>query len=179
MRQQLTLNKCVGITKSGELIMVDYLFVHDENFHGATGTRFSPLTQSDIDDRNDIDNVTDAYGYLWEEAVKDGLTKLGQEEYMQQFIDSEVNYGDGLFFGHDTSSVHLIPDDIKATHYQGYESFECVGGGRMFPLREEMLIIFDQDLWDAVNAIEQFPQDLEAFREVIGGDLTLKAVSRE
>lgn len=174
MRQQLNLNKCVGITKSGELIMVDYLFnttMNGEPFHGATGTRFMPITQAYIDECNDIDVVIENYGYLWEEAVKDGLTTDSQEDYIQGIIDAEVTYGSSLFLGHDDSSVYHIPDDIKATHFQGYETFECIGGGRMFPLREEMLIVFDEDLMRAVEMIEDAPYDLEMFADVLNGSV--------
>ncbi len=166
MRQQLILNKCVGITKQGELILVNYLFndtLHDKPFHGATGSRLCPLSQDYIDDRNDLENVIDTYGYLWQEAVKDGLTTDSQEAYIQGIIDAEVNYGDSMFLGHDTLDVHYIPDDIKKEYFKDAVSFECIGGGRMFPITDnEMEVIFDHDLWEAVNNIEACPQDLSA-----------------
>lgn len=172
---RLSLNKCVGITKSGELVMVLNFFnktLYDKPFHGATGTIFNPLSQSEIDERNDLENVKDAYGYLWTEAVKDGSTTDSYDDYMQKLIDTEINYGEGLFLGHDTSDIYLIPDEIKKTHFDGYESFECISCGRMFPLKEEdMLIIFDQDLWDAINMIEAEPYDLEMFHDILRGDL--------
>lgn len=177
MRQQLNLHKCVGITKAGELIMVDYIFNDEMNgqpFHGATGSRFMPIDQAYIDERNDVDHVTEIYGYLWSEAVAEERTTDSLEDYMQALIDSEVRYGNGLFLGHDDSSVHHIPEDLKKMHYDGYETFECVGGGRMFPLKEEMLLILDQDLWDAVQAIEADPLDLEMIQDLVGGELIEK-----
>lgn len=177
MRTQLNINKCLGITKDGELVMVDYLFSDEMSgkpFHGATGSRFVGITQAEIDERNDLENVTDTYGYLWTEAVKDGTTTDSQETYMQDMIDS-VQFGDGDFLGHDTSGIYNIPDEVKKMHFDGCETFECVGGGRMFPIkREEMMLIFDEDLFDAVCAIEESEQPLEVFQELIGGELKVR-----
>jgi len=148
---------------------------HGSPFHGATGTRFVGVTQSEIDERNDIENVTDAYGYLWTEAVQQGTTTESQDRYIQGLIDSEILYGDKCFFGQDDSYISYIPDDIKKMHYDGCETFECVGGGRMFPIkREDMMIIFDEDLFEAVIAIEESEQPLEVFQEIIGGELKVR-----
>jgi hypothetical protein len=169
--KRLNLNKCVAITKTGELVMVNNLFsdtLNNEPFHGATGAIFTPISQDEIDERNDLDAVKKLYGYLWTEAIKDGNTTDSYDDYMQGLIDSEVNYGDGLFLGHDTSYIYDIPDVIKKTHFDDAESFECVSGGRMFPLKEEdMLLILDQDLWDAVKMIESEPYDLEMFNDIL------------
>jgi hypothetical protein len=175
MRQELRLNKLLGITKSGELIMVDYLFndtLHGEPFHGATGSSFVGVTQDEIDDRNDLENVKDTYGYLWQEAVKDGATTDSMEDFLQSWIDN----AEGYYIGHDTSGIHHIPDTIKKMHFDGCETFECVGGGRMFPLKEEMMIIFDQDLFDAVNAIENESLPLEMLRDLVGGELIERGI---
>lgn len=176
MRQEVRLNKCVGITKDGELIMVDYLFndtLHDSPFHGATGTRFAPLTQKQIDERNEIDNVKDNYGFLWKEAVANDLTEMSYDDYIQELIDCDQAKGDGLFLGHDTSSIYYIPDAIKAK-FQDCVAFECIGGGRMFPLREEMAEIFDQDLFESISMIEAEPYDLEMFSDVLGAELKVR-----
>ena len=181
MRIQLNLNRPLGITKDGELILVNYLFscgdgLNGEAFHGATGATLMPLSQDYIDERNEVKNVIETYGYLWEEAVKDGNTTDSQEEYMQAMIDAEVLCGSGLFFGHDDSYIYDVPDVVKKTHFDGYESFECVGGGRMFPVKQDMLIILDQDLWDAVNAIEAQDLPLDMIQSLVGGKLTVDGV---
>lgn len=177
MRTELKLKKCLGITNDGELVMVNYLFNHDgdESFHGATGSTFVGVTQREIDDRNDLETVKDSYGYIWQEAVKDGTTTDSQDDYIQGLIDSEVNYGGKYFFAQDDSYIYDIPDSIKKMHFDGCETFECIGGGRMFPIkRENMMLIFDEDLFQAVEAIEASPQVLEIFQEVIGGELIKK-----
>lgn len=177
MRQELRLYKCLGITKHGELIMVDYFFSDTMNgkpFHGATGTRFVPISQEEIEARNELEYVKDVYGYLWAEAVASGQTKESEDEYIQSLIDSELNYGEGMFLGHDTSYICHIPDSIKDKYFENCETFECVGGGRMFPLQEEMSVIFDQDLFDAVKMIEEEPYDLEMFADVPGAELKVK-----
>lgn len=178
MRTELKLKKCLGITNDGELVMVDYLFNDELNglpFHGATGSSFVGVTQGQIDERNDLETVKDSYGYLWQEAVKDGTTTESQDDYIQGLIDSEVTYGDKHFFGHDDSYIYDIPDSIKKMHFDGCETFECIGGGRMFPIkRENMMLIFDENLFEAVEAIEESEQPLEMFQEVIGGELVRK-----
>lgn len=173
-RTELKLKRCVGITNAGELIMVDCLFNDEMNgspFHGANGYSFVGITQSEIDERNDMTNVIDNYGYLWQEAVKDGSTTDSQEDFLQSWIDN----CDGYFIGQDTSYIYDIPDTIKKMHFDGCETFECISGGRMFPIkREDMMLIFDEDLFQAVEAIEELEQPLEVFQEVIGGELKEK-----
>jgi hypothetical protein len=163
-RQQLEINKCIGITVNDELIMVDYLFndtMHDKPFHGATGTMFSGITQDYIDERNNLDSLTEDYEYLWKEAVQAGSTELGLKDYMIEQKEINDCNSDGLFIGHDTSSIHLIPDEIKEKYFSECESFECIGGGRMFPIKADFKVIFRQDLLDLVNKIESEPIGLD------------------
>lgn len=177
MRKQININKPVGITKNGELVLVHYIFEHDANFRGATGAMLVGVTQDEIDERNDLETVKETWGYLWAEAVKDGLTTQSEDEYMQDMIDSAVRFGDGYYLGHDTSYIHEVSDEIKKMHYDGYETFECVSGGRIFPKkREDMMIIFDEDLFEAVNAVEN---DKDLPIEALEDLLQVKAVSNE
>ena len=142
-------------------------------FHGATGTRFVPVSQDEIDERNNFENVAENYGYLWQEAVESGCTIDSQEDYLQAMIDDTLMYNE--FFGQDNSYVHLIPDSIKKEYFSEYITFTCTGGGRMFPMkREDMKVIFNEDLFQAVTAIEELEQPLEVFQEILGGILINK-----
>jgi hypothetical protein len=119
----------IGITENNELYMLTSIFKHSDDLKGATGYVFAPITQDYIDERNDIENVIDTYGYIWTEAVKDGLTTESQEDYMQSFVD---NNSEGLYLGHDTSGIYDIPDEVKKEYFPDAENFECIGAGRIF-----------------------------------------------
>lgn len=160
-RLQIEINKVLGVAEDGEIIAADYAFIdtmHGEKFNGVTGSRFYALTQEQIDERNDLEHVKDCYGYLWEEAVKSGQTKLSEDEYMEEIIESNQMNSDSLFLGHDTSYVFqmdlerhpelkkLFPDAV---------AFECVGGGRMFPdALKDLEHIFEPELCAQIVEIE-------------------------
>lgn len=169
--KRIEINKCIGITVNDELIMVDSIFNHGDNFHGATGTTFVGITQDYIDQRRDPENMASDLDYVWQEAVKAGQTEKGLDDYMKELNESNDCNSDGLFVGHDTSSIHQIPDSIKKEYFPECESFECIGGGRQFPIKSEWKVIFDQKLLDLVNQaesedinLEQVAKQLEAAR---------------
>lgn len=45
--------------ESNEIIMLDYVFNHGDNFKGATGTRFEPVTKREYKEQMSKDNVID------------------------------------------------------------------------------------------------------------------------
>lgn len=152
-RKEEKLYKCIGINSDGALIMVDYLFETD-GMCGATGSEFYPVTQEMIDERNDPEYVKDCYEgeYLWKEAVKAGHTDLGLDDY----IDSLIQNSDGHFFGHDTSYISHIPEEIRAKHFPDAVTFECVGGGRMFPRAlEDLETVLEPELIERIREIEK------------------------
>lgn len=167
MRNQTNYNKPVGIDFEGNLIIVNYIFddeMHGKPFCGATGSTLAPLTQAYVDDRNNVDAMKDlGYDEIWREAVKAGSTEQGLDDFLADILRYNT---DGLFPGHDTGDTQYadlqqykdaiyanmniganfpsVPDDVI--------DFECIGCGRMFPV--ELAIVFDQELLDAINAIE-------------------------
>lgn len=123
----------LGILKDGSLVMLDYIFIdtlYDKPFCGATGTSFSPVSQEQIDERNNPENVKEEYKYLWQESVKSGTTEDSLDDFIERLINDPNT--DGEFFGHDNSYVHKIPEAIKEKYFPEAATFECTGGGRMF-----------------------------------------------
>lgn len=151
MKEQTNYYEIIGITTAGEIIMLDYIFKHSDGFKGATGSVFVPVSQEEIEERNDIENVIDSYGYLWQEAVESGLTTLSQEDYMQEIIDSS----DGYYLGHDTSYIYKIPESFKNEYYPDAETFECIGGGRCFSRNMEWEILLRPDLLKLIEEVEE------------------------
>jgi hypothetical protein len=147
----------IGITTDGEVIMLDSLFDHGDGFKGACGSSFYPVTQDDIDQRNDLETVKDTYGYMWQEAVKDGSTEESLDDYMERFIRSYIFNSDGLFVGHDTSYIHHIPDSFRTEHFPDAETFECIGGGRMFdsPDKRKWKVLLRPDLLALIEEQER------------------------
>jgi len=157
-KQEKTFNKIVGITDQGTVIMIRSVFnyiegLHNQPFYGVSYAEFAPITQDYIDERNDLESVCEEYGYLWEEAVKNGDTKESQEDYMQNIIDSNVWYSDSLFLGHDTSYIFDIPDSFKEEYFSDCESFECIGGGRMSS-HIKYATVLDQELINIADSFE-------------------------
>lgn len=61
------------IAKDGdEIIMLDYVFKHNNDFTGATGTRFELVSKEEYKERTDRKNIEDEYKWLWQEAVEHG-----------------------------------------------------------------------------------------------------------
>ena len=116
------------------------------------------MTQAYIDERNDLDNVKDIYGYLYEEAETDHENE-SLDEYMQSLIDQAQGYGQE-FLGHDDSDCHLVTDEV--TEYinenimDDFEvaAYECIGGGGCFHKKIKWKKVFDQKLLDLINKTE-------------------------
>lgn len=144
---------CVGI-KDGELYMLDSIFEYPDGFKGATGTRFTPVTQEEIDQYNNPDHLRDnEYDYFWKESVQAGKTKLGLDEWLQLVIDEAQDYG-LAYPGHDNSYVDkLTPDDYK--HFPNAVTFNCIGGGRCFDKNMEFDIVLRPDLIKLINKAEE------------------------
>ena len=129
--QRTEYNEVIGITHDNEIFILDSTFCHADDFHGACGTRLSPLSQEYVDKRNDPDNVKGEYTHLWKESVQNGST----EESLEDFVESLIRESDcngGLFIGHDDSSVRYLTEDFKKEYFPDAVGFECIGGGRMF-----------------------------------------------
>lgn len=167
-RQEIKLNKIVGITKYGEIVMLREVFnyvdgLHGKPFHGACTASFNAVDQNYIDERNDVDNVKDNYDYLWKEAVQSGNTELGLNEYIEELIELELSQGDGEFIGHDTSYIYDIPKSFKEEYFPDAVTFECVGGGRSSYKRSDFETIIDKEALNLMLNIESDKADLSIF----------------
>lgn len=141
----------VGITEDNEIIMLDSIFDHGDGFKGAVGSSFYALEQSEVDDRNDLENVIENYGYIWQEAVAAGNTTESQEKFIRGFINSS----EGYFLGHDDSYIHHIKDEFQEKYFPDAVTFECVGGGRMFPITRKWKVLLRPDLLEIINKAEE------------------------
>jgi len=145
---ELKINLPLGINGDGEVIMIDGFFKHQDDFKGVTGSSFTWCSPEHIEEANDLDNLKENYGYLWEEAVADDNTEGSLETYMKDMLDSYRINREGLFFFHDYSNLDLLQDDTEflkfaskkfhssSEKYDFYDpeigTFECTSGGRMF-----------------------------------------------
>lgn len=143
-----TIMKCVGISEDGELIMLD-----EFHWNGVSLDRFVGVTQEQIDERNDIENIKENYSYLWQEAVAEGTTEESLEEYLEGLLETELDYGGAYFWGHDDSYTSYITDKDKERYDEQsgdvYETvcFECIGGGTPSEL-PKLKEIWDAELWN-------------------------------
>lgn len=167
-RIELKLYLALGTSECGEVKMIDYFFQHEDSFSGVTGSSFYFVSPEEIEERNDLDNVIDNYGYLWQEAVQDGQTTDSQEDYMQSWIDSYRANGEGLFICHDNSYLNELERDEDFLKYaqanftdkkmidfwdEEVGTFECVGGGRCFSGDEDSLDSYINDKRAALHDI--------------------------
>ena len=149
-REFLKINKPVGI-KDGSIYFLEEIFKYKDGFKGAVGTVFDPVTQSEIDENNDLDNATEFHRELWQQAVEGGHT----EQSLSDYVEDCLNHQDGEYPGHDNSYSDLH-DEAKKHFDKDVETFHCSGGGRCF--NKELLSSFDkvidQSLIDLIKQYE-------------------------
>lgn len=118
-------HRLVGILESGEIV---YISEHDHR-----SIFFDYLTAEAVEDRNDIDMIKDSYGYLWKEAAENDQTELGLQEFLENLVETELNYSGKYFFGQDDSYTECITDEDRLLLEEFYETdietFECIGSG--------------------------------------------------
>lgn len=127
--------KPIAISKNDELIMM--------NSNGRLYT-FTPVTQDYIDDLNDLDNIKDTYGYMWDEMADYRKAEYDNEmEYYQGIIDSSSGY----YLGHDDSYIGSICDSLKSHFDYKVITWECVSsGGDLY--YKDFKKVFDQTIVD-------------------------------
>lgn len=151
--KRTNIDKCVGI-KDNTLYILNSVFKHSEDFKGATGSMLSPITQEYIDSMNSLDYAKDNYDYLWRESVASNITEKSLDEYIEDLIAETRCNTDSEYVGHDTSDIHLVPEDIKEKYFPEAATFKCIGGGRCFDHDMEFDIVLDQGLLDLINKYE-------------------------
>ena len=165
-REEKQINQIVGI-KDGELCILNYVFKHG-GFKGATGYSMGTITQSYIDDMNDVAMLCEEYDYLWREAVQAGRTEKGLEEFMQDWID-EAGYYNYLFPSDDNSYryetenlVEELPPEHKAelekvfgVMGEDFAAWSVSGCGRCFNVNDNWDVVFRPDLVELIKEYEQ------------------------
>lgn len=167
MKEEKQINQIVGI-KDGELFVLENVFKYSDGFKGATGYSMSTITQSYIDDMNDLDTLCDEHDYLWREAVQAGSTTLGLQEFMQEWVDS-CRYNEQLYpfddnsFRYQTENlVKELPTDQKqelekvfGVMGKDFEAWSVGGCGRCFNANDKWDVVFRPDLVELIKEYEQ------------------------
>ena len=165
-KEEIKINQIVGI-KGGELYVLEDVFKYSDEFKGATGYSMGTISQSYIDEMNDIDFLESKLDYLWREAVQAGNTTDSLREYMQNLID-ECQFYDQLFplddnsFRHQTEKlVEELPAEQKVELVkvfgvigEDYATWSVNGCGRCFKADDEWDVIFRPDLLELIKQYE-------------------------
>jgi len=149
-KNQKNFYEVVGI-EGGEIIMLDYVFHHSDNFRGATGSRFIPISKAEYEYRTSKNGLIDRLGECWIEAVKSGNTEMGKDDWCQYVYDTD---GDDSIF--DLSYCQHW-DKLRALGYseKEYPVFECTGGGRCFTKDMKFDKVINQELINLINTYEK------------------------
>lgn len=167
MKEEKQINQIVGI-KDGELYVLNYVFKHGDNFKGATGYSMGTITQSYIDDMNDISTLCEEYDYLWRDAVKEERTTDSLEDFMQSLVD-ECSFYDQLFPFDDNSyryETEKLVEELPAEQKEELEkvfgvmgedfaAWSVSGGGRCFNANDNWDVVFRPDLVELIKEYEQ------------------------
>ena len=162
MKEENYYNKIIGIKDD-----VDYTFGENgepKGFHGATGYSMRPLTQYEIDSGNDPYNCED----LWIEAVRNGDTYLGLEDWVEQVLMENMT-SDQLFPYDDTSyrqefnelidelpeEQKKIIEDVFGEKGVDFVEWTSSSGGRCFDKDDKWDYVFNQKLLDEIMRFEE------------------------
>lgn len=165
-REETKINQIVGV-KDGELYILEDVFKYSDGFKGATGYHMGVISQSYIDEMNDINFLCEEYDYLWREAVQGGHTTDSLQEYMQSWID-ETYYSDQLYPSDDNSFryqteklVEELPADQKqelekvfGVMGEDFAAWSVSGCGRCFNPNDEWDVVFRPDLLELIKQYE-------------------------
>lgn len=149
------INEIVGI-KDGEVFVLESVF-DDNGFKGATGYSMRPLTNEDVEQYKDPENLRE----LWKQAVSNDITDLGLEEWTEE-VNDEAELEGRLFATDDDSFreefenlVEQLPkskkDKVKSMTDLTWEVSGC---GRHFTKNMKFDVVFDKKLVDLINEYE-------------------------
>ena len=165
-REETKINQIVGI-KGGELYVLEDVFKYSDGFKGATGYSMNTISQSYIDEGNEVDFLCEEYDYLWREAVQAGSTTDSLQEFMQNWVD-ECSLYDQLYpfddnsYRYDTEKlVKALPEEQKAelekvfgVMGEDYVTWSVGSCGRCFKADDEWDVIFRPDLLELIKQYE-------------------------
>lgn len=167
MKKENYYKEIIGI-KDEEIYVLEYTFGEDgepKGFHGATGYSMRPLKQDEIDCGNDPYTNED----LWIEAVRNGDTYLGLEDWVEGVLMENMT-SDQLFPFDDTSyrdefnelidelpeEQKKIIEDVFGEKGVNFVEWTSSSGGRCFSKDDEWDYVFNQKL---LNEIMRFEND--------------------
>ena len=146
-KEQTDYYEIIGKTEDGDVVMLDYVFKHADGFKGATGTSFRAIPKTEYQERKSPEYLKDNFAYLWREEVASGKTEQG----LNDWLDAQ-NFSDDFSFdlSYCTKWDRIREVFPEYADENEYPIFECVGGGRMFPvklsvtLREDLVKVIAQ-----------------------------------
>lgn len=131
MKKETKYNKVVNIAEDGEISVLNYTFEHSKDFRGATGNRFYPITENEIQERiGDYEDNDMEFLKYWADNIGDITSQMidnidtSREALIEFFFDSSYSE---LW---DYMREELGKTDATKEDYPVI--FDCVGGGRMF-----------------------------------------------
>ena len=165
-REEIKINQIVGI-KDGEIWILENVFKYSDGFKGATGYHMGTISQSYIDEMNDINFLCEEYDYIWREAVQAGSTEKGLEEFMRDWVYESSCCGylfpsDDDSFRYQTEKlVEELPTDHKqklaevfGVMGEDFATWTCSGCGRCFNVNDEWDVVFRPDLLELIRQYE-------------------------
>ena len=129
-KEQISVWKVVNIDKeTNEIEVLDYLFRDGKDFHGATGTRFEPVSKKQYKEMTKKSYIAEMLEgcYSLDDLVKHHGTK-SYNVLAQRIIDNDEQ--DSFVFD---LSYNEHWDILRECGYneKDYPLFNCTGGGRM------------------------------------------------
>lgn len=168
-RKTISYHKIVGITKKGNVVVLEETFEVSKSFTGAVGYIMRELTQTEIDGANSLEN----YREDWRNDVSHGNTELGLEDWIDDEKRQDEDMG-RLCRGDDPSYrdefnelVATLPksqqQQIEALKSKDFANWQCIDCGRIFDENGqpcslgggELKVIFDPTLIDIIKEAEQ------------------------
>lgn len=74
-----------------------------------------PVSEKNLEERRDIDEMADSYKWMWKEAVAADRTEQGFDEWLQDIWDEEFDEDDPEDFpGKESSDCQYLTDEIRA-----------------------------------------------------------------
>lgn len=127
-KKETTYNKVVNIAEDGEITVLDRVFEYSDDFRGATGSKFYPVSRAEYEEQTDPENVIE---YLIDSGIElsEDYKRRGFEGMVED-MDSEDR--ESCMF--DTSYREMwdyLREACGLSEDDAY-IFNCVGGGRCF-----------------------------------------------
>lgn len=113
--------------KDGEITVLDSLFKHDDDFMGATGSKFVPVSKEEYEERTSRESIIEYLQNAIDEVPK-GFNN------MEEWVDAIFEAGEEVEIAFDTSHCEHWDYLRKQTGLDEDEAyiFDCIGGGRCF-----------------------------------------------